>query len=661
MINRYGIALTAIAVLAATGAWAAQQETAGTPDRNGVRSTTDGIVDTPIEEHRLHEAQDGNEAGHLPGSVENVTLVGKLRLPRTKSNPGIVTDVWSLGNYAYLGTFDSVCGAMGVNVVDISDPANPAKVNFIPSRPGTRTNDVKVFHFDGLASGFSGDLLMHSNEICKDGPQAVGGISIWDVSNPAEPVSLASGAGDTVDNSDGSTLPRARQVHNVYAWQDGDRAYAAIVDDEELLDVDILDITDPANPVLITETGGPDWPAMNVDAWGSDAFLHDLWVKQIGGKWKLLLSYWDAGFVVLDVSDPAHPVFEGDSDYPFPDPLIAARLGEDLQAEGNGHAAVWSNDAAFILAGDEEGPLRSDFRVTTAGHPTEGQWGAGEFGWTVPVFTRPDGTLNGPMVFGGYGCPGDRGDVPLASVAIPDSELLPGEERIVVFQRGPVDDPNNTESACFFSEKVESGQIAGYDAVIVANHHVGAGGGDQPDAFFCGSQGHEFEKTAHGLCIGHRFMHLAFGAPEDYTLPYPVPPVLEPAIGDLGPRILALSKFDGSGPLHLINADTLEEIDAWAPEEVHDPALVGFGDDLTMHNVETDPDANIAYISWYKLGLQIVGFDDTGLTPLGHYLDEDGSNMWGVHLATDHPTENGLILVSDRDTGLWIFRYTPGS
>lgn len=660
-MKKFGIALTTVAMMTATGAWAAKQETVPVPDRSGVRSTTDGIIDTPIEEHRRHEAQDRAGGLHIPGSVSNVTLIGKLDLPRTNSRPGIVTDVWSKGNFAYFGTFDVVCGAMGVNVVDISDPTNPQKVRFLPSRPGTRTNDVKVFSFSNLDSGFSGDLLMHSNEICKEGPQAVGGISIWDVTAIPKAELLASGVGDNVDNSDGSTLPRARQVHNVYAWQDGSRAYAALVDDEELLDVDILDITDPRNPVLIAETGGPDWPQMNVDAWGSDAFLHDVWAKKIDGKWKLLLSYWDGGFVVLDVSNPHNPVFEGDSDYPNPDPLILERLGEALQAEGNAHAAVWSADGRFVLAGDEEGPLRSDFRVTTAGHPAEGEWGAGEFGWTVPVFDRPDGTLNGPTVFGGYGCPDDRGSVPRADVAIPDSDLLPSEERIVVFQRGPVQDPNHDHSACFFSEKIESGQLAGYDAVIIANHHNGAGGGAQPDAFFCGGQGHQFDITTHGLCTGHRLMHMLFGTTPDFTVPYPVPPVDEPVIGTRGPRIFALSKFDGSGPLHLINAETLEEIDAWAPVEVHDPTLVNFGDDLTMHNVETDPVANIAYISWYKLGLQIVGFDDTGLTPLGHYIDANGNNLWGVHVATDHPTENGLILASDRDSGLWIFRYTPGT
>jgi hypothetical protein len=42
---------------------------------------------------------------------------------------------------------------------------------------------------------------------------------------------------------------------------------------------------------------------------------------------------------------------------------------------------------------------------------------------------------------------------------------------------------------------------------------------------------------------------------------------------------------------------------------------------------------------------------------VGFYIDEAGNNFWGVALALD---ENGdrIILASDRDFGLFIFRYT---
>jgi hypothetical protein len=42
---------------------------------------------------------------------------------------------------------------------------------------------------------------------------------------------------------------------------------------------------------------------------------------------------------------------------------------------------------------------------------------------------------------------------------------------------------------------------------------------------------------------------------------------------------------------------------------------------------------------------------------VGHFIDEGGNNFWGVALAED---QNGdrIILASDRDFGLYIFRYT---
>jgi hypothetical protein len=80
--------------------------------------------------------------------------------------------------------------------------------------------------------------------------------------------------------------------------------------------------------------------------------------------------------------------------------------------------------------------------------------------------------VNGPVVFGGYGCPGDWASVPPASVL--DPVTAAGEDQIVMFQRGPVADPNSPGESCFFSEKVESGQLVGYDAVLIANLQVGA-------------------------------------------------------------------------------------------------------------------------------------------------------------------------------------------
>jgi len=163
---------------------------------------------------------------------------------------------------------------------------------------------------------FRGDVLVTNNENCTNtDPNRVGGMSIYDVTDPLNIAPLAIGKGDT----NGGTLVRARQIHSVFAWQAGKRAFAILVDNEEVTDVDIMEITDPTNPVHIAEVSILDWPDAHAPlANGESVFLHDMVVKKVRGNYLALLSYWDAGWVVLNVNDPANPVFVNDSDHPGP-------------------------------------------------------------------------------------------------------------------------------------------------------------------------------------------------------------------------------------------------------------------------------------------------------------------------------------------------------
>ena len=72
----------------------------------------------------------------------------------------------------------------------------------------------------------------------------------------------------------------------------------------------------------------------------------------------------DAGLVILDVTDPARPVFMGDSDYLNPDPVSGQ------PPEGNSHSAVPNADGRYVFMGDE------DFSPEQAGIPFDG-WGYG--------------------------------------------------------------------------------------------------------------------------------------------------------------------------------------------------------------------------------------------------------------------------------------------
>ena len=70
---------------------------------------------------------------------------------------------------------------------------------------------------------------------------------------------------------------------------------------------------------MLAEVGLEDWPgAQGSYANGDTVFHHDMQHKRIGGHDFLLVSYWDAGQVLLNIDNPANPVFVADSDYRFP-------------------------------------------------------------------------------------------------------------------------------------------------------------------------------------------------------------------------------------------------------------------------------------------------------------------------------------------------------
>jgi hypothetical protein len=619
-----------------------------------------GVPDAAVAEG--HDEQHGGTGGHLAGSSKNVALVGRVNV--ADFGPGRTADVAGFGNYAYLAWRNTgPCDPGRVNIVDISNAASPVEVGRITfppqSFPGEGMQVVRL-----KTRAFRGDVLVANNENCATtNPARVGGFSLYDVTNPLAPAPLAVGAGD---RTVGTTVnPRANQYHSAFAWQQGRRAFVVGVDNAEagLADVDIFEITDPRNPVLLKETGLPDWPAAQQPlANGSQANHHDMVVKRVRGNWLMLVSYWDAGWVILNVNDPANPVFVNDSDYFEPE----RELGFS-PAEGNAHQAEWTRNNRFIVGTDEDfAPFRVRFQITSGANA--GFYQAGEFSFTPRLSVKFPTGLAGPTIWGGSGCvedtdgngTSDRDEVPAAS-ALPAN---PGEAKIVVFTRG----------VCFFSDKIRTGELKGYDAVIVGQSHGGSGLGARPEGFTCGAQGSPVAGTASAICIGHRATHLLFNDTPEYTpneSTFPdtsSPPGRDlPAIGTLGERIRAETTYDGWGYVRLLDARTLAEIDTYAVSEGVDPAFAtGFGT-LSVHEVATDPsDSSLAYLSYYDAGLRVIEVGKDGIEEVGHYVDVGGNDFWGVEAHRlssgddDDDDEETLILASDRDSGLWIFRYTGG-
>ena len=305
--KRTGIALVAIGALvfSASPAFA----------HDDIDYIDDGVLDSGKETHNHHYQHNEEEQGHIPSGSENVVEIGSLDLFEGEEQPGRIADVSAYGNYAYLTAFwEPECDRGGVYVVDIADPASPELVTLIPSHRGTFSGEgSQVIHLE--TAFFTGEVLAYQNEICPGDTKGIGGVTLVDVTDPTKPKKLVEGAGDftiaskaqAVDSSKGKAQTKANETHSVRMWTTDDgKAYVVMVDDLEATDVDILDITNPSRPVLISETALVDETEQPLGAVHGDAvFLHDMVVKEINGRQIMLASYWDGGYAKLDVNDPA--------------------------------------------------------------------------------------------------------------------------------------------------------------------------------------------------------------------------------------------------------------------------------------------------------------------------------------------------------------------
>ncbi len=181
-------------------------------------------------------------------------------------------------------------------------------------------------------AAFKGDVLVYQNEWCPNTTNRVGGISLVDVTNPRAPKKLVEGAGNFTKKNGGRATacrrPRpTRRTPRSRGSSVTPRARRPAVSTScssttfEEPDVDILDISDPSKPKLVSRTNlsqfaqtGPTRPH------GDSVFSHDMVVKRIGSRDVMLMSYWDGGYITLDVSDPATPKPLSDTDFTAVDP-----------------------------------------------------------------------------------------------------------------------------------------------------------------------------------------------------------------------------------------------------------------------------------------------------------------------------------------------------
>ena len=578
-----------------------------------------------------HLGQHGGTAGHLPATKSGVELVSKLRLknvePEKIADVGVSPD----GNTAYLAAWGvATCKYNGVHVVDISNPAQPRERAFIQSKEGSYPGEgVQALNL--TTRSFNGQILVTNNEICKD-KAGFGGMNIYDVTKPTSPTPLVEGFGDSTVNGQGKKA--ANEIHSVFAWDAGDRAYAVLVDNEEGKDVDIVDITDPKKAKFIAEYDLDEmFPQIKQAAPSNlqEIFLHDMVVKEIGGRQIMLLSYWDAGYVQLDVTNPLTPAYLGDTDFTDPDPE-AKESGFIVPPEGNGHQAEFTSDNAYFIGADEDfAPYALQARNVDDGTDITASQGSG----TRKLVEGE--TITGQSKFVGRACPGDP--------AVPAGNGT----QIAVVERGE----------CDFTVKVANVlAVGGYRAVLIFNRTAS-------DA--CNQTlGMTVEGDIPTFGVAPRQQGFAIFDKEDQyndaaCLAGDGTQLAPITIGETGDTLTFRSYFDGWGYVHLFRngSGKLAELDTYAIDEAHNPKFAsGFGD-LSVHEVATSAkDPRLAYFAYYAGGFRVARIVNDKLVETGRYIADGGSNFWGVEVFDDAGKE--YVAASDRDSGLWIFRYTGG-
>jgi len=594
----------------------------------------DGVIDSGKETH-AHDLQHGPESGHLPpvGPTGGLKLLSKTSLKNVSE--GKIADVGVLGTTAYLAAWGGeTCKYNGVHVVDISDVKAPREKAFIPSKEGSYPGEG-VQALSVSTSEFSGDILLTNNEMC-NATAGIGGMNIYDVTAPSRPTPLIEGFGDDSTGASGVTNKTAHEIHSVFAWDAGDRAYAVLVDNEEAADVDIVDISNPRKPVFVAEYDLAALfpqilqPGQDLD----EVFLHDMVVKQIGGRFVMLASYWDGGYVQLDVTDPAAAKLINDSDFASIDPE-ATESGLTVAPEGNAHQGEYTADDRYVLAADEDfAPFALKGRNTTDGTPFTSAQGS-----DTPKLLEGQ-TLKGETVFGGRACTGDA--------AVPAGDGT----QIAVVERG----------LCTFTEKVANIEKAGgYIAAVVFNRATPDGCNAALSMSVAGKiptfgvapreMGYALfdEPYDHEACLkgnGSQLAPIGLGTPGD-TLDFS-------------------SYFDGWGYVHLFDRASMAELDTYAIPEAHDPAFANGSGDLSVHEIATSSkDASVAYVSYYSGGLRVIDVEQVRskgktaakIVEKAAHIDAEGNNFWGVE--TFQAGGKEYVAASDRDHGLYLYEYTP--
>jgi hypothetical protein len=295
--------------------------------------------------------------GTKSGSALNMVAVGQNDL----GGRGFNGDVFVHNGLAYVGRwgfFDpshpGFCPSEGgVAVVDVHDPANPVLVANL-AEPGASVEDVVGYtaRYGPLAGH---EIAATGTQYCATSrldPVAAGhrGMTFWDVTNPRAPVLL--GKYDVgccmrgvheFEIGDRSDLGRTFAYASVpFAERADPGSPTGVRDRAGKGEARIIDVTDPRNPVEVSTFGikkdlGLD-PAAGQGCFAI-SFGHGMNPSEDGKL--LFISYWDAGYITLDTTNPAAPRFLG-------------RWTYAANEDGDAHSTSYDNARKLLFGADED-------------------------------------------------------------------------------------------------------------------------------------------------------------------------------------------------------------------------------------------------------------------------------------------------------------------
>jgi hypothetical protein len=535
-------------------------------------------------------------AGTATVSGPRVTFVGALELEPSKQTTH--ADLIAYNNLAIVG---SRCGGPGARIIDITNPSAPTLLSIAKGDPIVSMEDVNVVRIG------TRDVLAAGLQECTGNPSATAGrvgLQLFDITDPRKPSELALFPTEYgVHEFDLTVTPDGRTL-GLLAAPDPRSSSSARAQDRAPQDFVIVDITDPSKPQQKLRWGIGDEPTLGDDfarqaQQGSMpvTLLHSARANADGTR--AYLSYWDAGVIMLDISDPSKPIYLGRTTFATGD-------------EGNAHSVVDTNGGKLLIQADEDFSASS---VTLTSSAFTGDRRIDELDFTP---TPSISGLNGETVSLGRGC-------------VQDSYPTDPSGKVAVIERGE----------CGLGLKIVLAQEAGATGVIIYDSD------DQPE--------NEIDVNENGaveLSDGSR-VTLSINA---FFVERETGQAL--IAGAAQAEVDISERFDGWGYLRLFDITdpaNPKPLSTFAtPNTTDENAEPGM---WTVHNPEIDGD--LLYASWYSDGVRVIDIADPSAprelaswTGAGAPSDEQMS-IWSV------VPHNGLLLASDMEFGLYILKFEP--